>query len=547
METLRKFVKNRKLLELFNFGVMIVDEDLTVKYWNQWLTKYTKVNQEDIVGKKFTSIFKATDEEYIKDSLHKTAQKQECSILNNSEGYLIPISIDETISLYYEFMQQEVKLYPLENSLFLITIQDHTSYKESEQIGEAQLIVDKLTKLPNRKKLLSEIESKQNKKLALINIDGFAEINDLYGFNTGDNYLIDIALKLEKFAQIYGLMIFKLPSDEYALLSADDRYDRISFTQTIETIIKYIEESHYIDENNRIAIFLSAGVSYEDNNIFRTADIALKNSKKIKNNVVVYDESINIDKINKEKHKWLDILKQAIIQKRLKAFYQPIYNIKTRKIEKYETLIRLIERDGSVISPYFFLNVAKQAKLYNTITHLIIEQSFKMFKNTEYEFSINISVEDIEHIPTVELINNMLKEHPDVASRVVIELLEDEGIENFEMVNNFIKSVKSHGAKIAIDDFGTGYSNFSYLLELDVDYIKIDASLIKNVHENINSRKIVETLVEFSKKMDAKVIGEFVHNKKVLDTITELGIDYAQGFYIDQPRDTIGNEPLWQE
>ena len=127
-----------------------------------------------------------------------------------------------------------------------------------------------------------------------------------------------------------------------------------------------------------------------------------------------------------------------------------------------------------------------------------------------------------------------------VADRVVWEILEDESIKDYEVLIEFIKEVKKLGSKIAIDDFGTGYSNFSYLLKMDIDYLKLDASIIKHLDNDENSKKIVETIKTFADKMGAKTIAEFVCNKKIFDEVKNVGIDFAQGYYIDEPRAEIG-------
>ena len=123
--------------------------------------------------------------------------------------------------------------------------------------------------------------------------------------------------------------------------------------------------------------------------------------------------------------------------------------------------------------------------------------------------------------------------------KIVFEILESEEIENFEVMKNFIHEIKAFGCKIAIDDFGSGYSNFSHILELDVDYLKIDASLIKNITTNDSSKVIVQGIVDFSKRLDIKTIAEYVETKEGVDLLTKLGIDYVQGYYIGKPEKDI--------
>ncbi len=128
-------------------------------------------------------------------------------------------------------------------------------------------------------------------------------------------------------------------------------------------------------------------------------------------------------------------------------------------------------------------------------------------------------------------------EKTNTAKQITFEIVESEGIESFTEVSNFIKKVKKLGCKIAIDDFGTGYSNFEYIIKLDVDYIKIDGSLIKNINTDNNLYLTVQTIVGFAKALKIKTVAEFVHNEEVLNCVKNLDIDYSQGFFIDEPKE----------
>lgn len=161
--------------------------------------------------------------------------------------------------------------------------------------------------------------------------------------------------------------------------------------------------------------------------------------------------------------------------------------------------MRVIAKDGKVIPPGFFLDIAKRTETYLNITKIIIKKSFEQFKDTNTEFSINLTIQDITDTYLREFIIMNLKEY-NIGKQVVFEIVESEGIDNFDSVIEFIDMVKSYGCKIAIDDFGTGYSNFEYLLRLKADYIKIDASMIKNLDISEDSRVVVSTIVDFAKK-----------------------------------------------
>ena len=124
----------------------------------------------------------------------------------------------------------------------------------------------------------------------------------------------------------------------------------------------------------------------------------------------------------------------------------------------------------------------------------------------------------------------------DVGYFLTIEITESEGVENIEELVSFIKIVKNLGVKIAIDDFGTGYSNFSYLVKLQADFIKLDGSIIADINKSLSAKAVVEAIVFFAKKVGIKTVAEFVSTKEIFKTCKELEIDYFQGYLFDEPK-----------
>jgi EAL domain-containing protein (putative c-di-GMP-specific phosphodiesterase class I) len=198
----------------------------------------------------------------------------------------------------------------------------------------------------------------------------------------------------------------------------------------------------------------------------------------------------------------------------------------------------MIGPDGKVISPFFFLEQAKRSKLYDRLTRIMIAKSFETFEMLEYEFSINLTLQDILSTETRDCLFEWL-ERSSASNRLVLEIVESEGIERFDEVATFIKDVKAYGCKIAIDDFGTGYSNFSYLTKLDVDYIKIDGSLIKDITTEADHLITVESIMLFAKKKGIATIAEFVEDETVYAKLVELGVDYSQGYHFSIPTPEI--------
>ena len=236
-------------------------------------------------------------------------------------------------------------------------------------------------------------------------------------------------------------------------------------------------------------------------------------------------------KIAQNKLQTFQMIQEAIDSYNIVSYFQPIVNNRTKEIEKYESLVRLIDKDKNIIPPYHFLDTAKESKYYRKITSIVLNNSFLALYNTKMNISINLSSLDIEQKETRKEFIELLKIHQKETHRVVVELLEDEKINDKNIIKEFIKDIKSFNVKIAIDDFGAGLSNFSRVLEYQPDYIKIDGSLIKNIENDKFSQDMIETIVHFSKKQNIKIIAEYVENENIFNILCELGVDYSQGYY----------------
>lgn len=399
---------------------------------------------------------------------------------------------------------------------------------------EFQFFNDNLTKLSNRRKLIEILEKKDNKVLMIINIDKFQEINDLYGHAEGDNILKEFAEFL-KTKLLDNTVLFKLHSDEYGLLFSEN-FDIEFFDKYTTELITAISKNKFLVDDGKSNIFLNCtiGISHGTNLLLANSDIALKQAKKRKKDYLIYDPSMQAEHQYEQNLQWTKKIKDAIREDKIVSLFQPIVDCKTQKIVKYESLIRMIDNNGEYISPIFFLELAKKNKLYHELTKIVIEKTFEAFQNSQYKVSINLTVDDILNTEIVELLKTKLKE-TGIGNRVVFEIIESEGIENFENVVEFITEIKKFGCQISIDDFGTGYSNFEYLMKLKVDYIKIDASMIKDIDTNKESEMITETIVDFAKKFGIKTIAEYVYTKSVYEKVNSLDVDYAQGYYFGKP------------
>lgn len=398
-----------------------------------------------------------------------------------------------------------------------------------------QLYTDTLTGCPNRIRLLEDLADAEDGILLIVNVDGFQQINDFYGHIAGDHVLCSLSETLKEITGTQpDMTVYKLSGDEFAVFTSHSiGYN--SFELFLRGLGDRIENIpiYYEDAKIKIQVTIGATVNIQDG--MEKADIALKTARLKHKPFMIYDGSLNIEGQYHQNMQWVHRLTAAIESDRIIPYYQPIFDNKTGAVVSYECLIRLIEKDGNVLGPLHFLEISKKARLYTRLTRIMVEKSCRHFSGTKDHFSINLSVDDMLDENTVSFITEQVKAHG-IQEQITFEILESVGIENYSEVLNFINKMKTLGCRFAIDDFGSGYSNFDHLLQLKIDYIKIDGSLIRNLHTDTNATSIIEAIVYFAHKRQLLCIAEFVHNSEVYEIVKGLGIDRSQGFFLGEPR-----------
>lgn len=391
-----------------------------------------------------------------------------------------------------------------------------------------------IIKLPNRREFLKDNSEKKFNKLAIFDISGFGNINHYYGYEIGEKILKIISLRLQ--GKFQDSKIYYLGADIFAVTSSKEVIkDR--FIQSIKSIIWYFGYSPIEVDGHKIYIPLKVGVSINYPELLMSAEFALKQSKNLKHNLVIYDSEEhhicqpNAQSIEQDLY-WESEIIQAVKKDKFEVFVQSINNINSKK---YEVLVRMRSSKDEIITPYFFLDRAKKINLYGEITKKVIQKSFEFFENKKINFSINLSIGDILDKEVVDFLIQKIYEYQ-ISEYLTIEITESEGVENIEELVSFIKIIKNFGVKIAIDDFGTGYSNFSYLVKLQADFIKLDGSIIQEINKTKTAKAVVEAIVFFAKKVGIKTVAEFVSSKEIYKTCKELGIDYFQGYWFDEPK-----------
>jgi PAS domain S-box-containing protein len=459
---------------------------------------------------------------------------------------------DNPSSIYYELW----KTIKDEKKIWQGVIKDITKTKENYyvqstivpimdnhgEVLEYMALRNDITAIMNQKKQLSDfIHFAKEPMVALLKIANFEDIENMYGEDNAN--LIEESFAL----QIHNIIpkdypfkkLFTLSNGEYALVQ--DKIDCImeeeEIIQNLLKLQKSISKKLFSTMDLEYEISLLISFAYGQNSL-ENSRIGLKRVLEKKEDFIIANNFMQEEQRYATKNiATVKMIKNAIEQKKIISFFQPIINNKTKEIEKYESLVRLIDDDNEIISPENFLETSKKGIYYSKITAIVLENSFKLLTSIDKSVTINLSVLDIEKDSIRNQIFDFLESHRTDAKRIVFELLEEDDIKDFKIIKSFILSVKSFGAKIAIDDFGTGYSNFKRLLDYQPDILKIDGSLIKNIENDKFLFGVVKSILTFAKEEKIKTVAEYVENESIYNILCQLGVDYSQGYYFGKPED----------
>jgi PAS domain S-box-containing protein/diguanylate cyclase (GGDEF)-like protein len=461
------------------------------------------------------------------ESIHKESKYSGEIINNRADGSEIVQWI--SISALYDKHEK--------NYNYLAVFSDLTELKSTQNKIQDMAYKDSLTGLYNKSHLERLLNTQKQKTLLLLNVNNFSYINTAYGFEVGDKLLIKLANILQN--NFDTDITCRINSDEFALFFNDT----INIKSITSDIQEYFYNKEIIIENIKLNISFTYGAAQGKNNILRNSALALKQAKENgKNNLYIFNQdSDSIGHSQRETFIALNnILHSALNEDRITPYFQGIRNNKTREITKYEVLAR-IEHNGEIISPFEFLEPAHLSGLLPEITKTIIDKSFKFMASNNYTFSINITEDDLSKNYLFEYLNEKELEYGISSNRVILEILEGISANGKKNHVKQLTKLKSRGYSIAIDDFGSEYSNFERVLDLDIDYLKVDSKYIKDIYKNTKSYEITKAIVFFAKNANIPCIAEFVHNEEVQKIIEDLGIEYSQGYLFSKPAKDIIN------
>lgn len=418
----------------------------------------------------------------------------------------------------------------------------HLGFEKMFKYFSKQVYTDHLTGLLNRHALNDAINSKGSKVLILSNIKEFSLINELYGVDVGNEILIQVADSFSDFAQKNALDTYRISSDEYVLLKREDIFDEERYFVLIEELHKTINSLkifvHGIDENIGIEIY--SGIAFDHSHSLEDAQMAIKKAKKQSLTYVMYSQNVDTKEQSQIVMKVKRTIRHALEHKNVVPFFQSISD-RDGKILKYEALVRIIEFDEGekrVLYPSEFLDISINSGLYIKIAQEMLEKSLAFFINRDEKISLNFLPNDFFNPSIMNALMGAIEKF-DSPQKIVVEITEQEGVENFERLAKVVKKLRAMGVLIAIDDFGSGYANYAHILELKPDYIKIDGSLIQNILSDNDSKILVQSIVRFAHELNITTVAEYVENKEIFELLKEYGVDEFQGYYFGRPMDLI--------
>ena len=496
----------------------------------------------------------------------KTFQKEEARIFAHNVITSSDIARFEEYAIFVKFEQdsyqagiiglRKVRTFEKDDFLFLKTIANQLFHvvrlmKVIEDLEKAQLSVrflseyDPLTLLYNRRtfeELLQErIEQSQRTmsvfSLIFIDVDGFKLINDTYGYSMGDMALRFLASAIKENLRRVDIAC-RLGGDEFAVLLLSDKH---TAKNVADRIIRNIKENPLEVDGKKISLSVSAviisyphdGYSVED--LISTGELLMRDVKRQGKGTVFVSEEETKREVEIVRG-FEKTLLEGLHEEAVVPYLQEIVDVKSGKLYAFEGLMRL-KFEGRLLSAGEFIPTAERLGLMQKLDLLLAEKVFKeygRFGGEDILLFFNMVPENANE-EFMELIKAKADEYSVPTDRLVFEITERSAVQDILSMSEFVREFKGLGFKFAIDDFGSGYASFYYLKYLPVNYLKIDGEFIKSLPRSPTDTAFVKAIVNVARELGIKTVAEFVEDESILQTVKELGIDYAQGYYIGKP------------
>lgn len=411
---------------------------------------------------------------------------------------------------------------------------------------------DPLTGLPNRPRLQEELDlmigaaARQNRcgALLMVDLDQFRYVNEADSHQSGDLLLKAVATALQR-----GLpeadFIARLGGDEFAVLlreSDTERACRIAadINRQIGTVhCEVAGRAFHLSASIGIVLFPGPGGA-ED--VLAHGDFAMYQAKEAgRGHWHLFSESDRVRERLQDRVMWKERVASALAEDRIELYFQPIMQICDGSISHYEVLSRLRDPDGRIHPAARFIEAAERSGQINALDRHVLRKAIGYLAEVGRHghqacFALNLSGHTLGDPELLGLLREAIDAHGVDPSRLIFEITETAAVADFEQALAVIVAIKGLGCRFALDDFGIGFSSFTYLRHFPVDYLKLDGSFIRQLPDRPEDQAIVRALHQIAIGFSKRTIAEYVETEATLKLLGELGIDYAQGYYISEPR-----------
>ena len=528
-------------------GIITIDEQGCIEAFNTAAQKLFNYESSEVVGQKFDMLLNTSplcEKENELKELLRTGRLGEFE--GGHELKALRKNLHEFVmSFKYSEMQIGNK------RLFTAMVDDITERRAMMDHLQHLAEHDSLTSLYNRQyfnvTLEREFERAKRHPDSLcaciyIDLDNFKYINDTLGHLQGDRLLVGIASTLAARTRKSDILA-RLGGDEFALILVD--IDKEQVEKVADNYRMAIAGYNFVAAGKHIDTGCSIGVAMYDPSIdskdtfLAHADVACHMAKRAgRNRVHMFEnkDKARIDTFYNEMG-WTRRIRHALDNNGFVFSCQPILNVQDSKLFSHELLLRMLDVDtGEYILPSGFLDSAERFGLMPEIDRWVVEHAFEWLNMQPGQeglcYFINLSGKSIGDPQVLNVIRSSLQTLKVKAESVVFEITEDVAIADLDKARSFLTELHSMGFKTALDDFGVGYSSFSYLRELDVDYVKIDGSFIDSMHKDELNYALVKAINDVCHILGKKTIAEYVQNEETMVMLKEIGVNYAQGYNI---------------
>ena len=438
------------------------------------------------------------------------------------------------------------------NYLGIITTCEDISYRKGAEEKIHQLAYyDIVTGLPNRGMFLERLHQtlvqaqrdREKVNLLFLDLDNFKDVNDTQGHDVGDKLLRSVAERLSVCMRDSDVLA-RLGGDEFVVVCPSVATQE-SVAAVVQRIMAIFTDPFEI-EGRQIYTSASIGIAvYPDDSLdattlFRCADTAMYQAKNDgRAQFRFFSAELNqkiIQRVALE-----NSLRQGLERQEFFLHYQPLWDLKTTKMAGVEVLLRWQSSDYGLMQPSTFISLLEDSGLINNVGEWVLRsaciqmQEWTMAKHPELKMAVNISGKQLKHPKFLEMLTTIVQETGVDPSNLELEFTESVIMENVENTVDIFRKLKEMGVQLSIDDFGTGYSSLNYLKHFPVDRIKIDKSFVTDVYHNQSDAAIIEAIVSMAQSLNLRVVAEGVENSDQLHSLTMLGCDEVQGFYLAMP------------